>query len=83
MPTSPPDTPDLLTQLCQILASVFDVPAERLSVATRLYELPQWSSLSFIVLMTAVETRLGLQPDRERAWDAEDIGTLLAVLQDA
>ena len=70
-------------QLRSILTFVFDEPAERLTLETSLHDLPQWSSLSYIVLLTAIESQLGLKLDRDRGWGAETIGDLVPLLQDA
>jgi acyl carrier protein len=80
-----PDSDDasLLARLRAIIASVFDVPADSIDPATCLSDLPRWTSLSFIVLMTAIEYQLRKQPDRERAWEAATVGDLLAQLRDS
>ncbi len=75
--------PELLDRLRSVMAFVFDVPANTIRTDTRLADLPQWSSLSFIVLMTAIENQLRRQPDRDRAWDSADVGDLLAVVRDS
>lgn len=73
----------LLEQLRSILAFVFDVPTGDVHSGTRLCDLPRWSSLSFIVLMTAVENHFATSPNRDRAWGAVTVGDLLSVIRDS
>ena len=67
-------------RLRSILAYVFDIPADDIRPETYLSDLPRWSSLSFVVMMTAVEHEFDMQPDRERAWGAATVGDLLAII---
>jgi len=72
----------ILERLRSTLAFVFDVPPATITPDTRLADLPQWSSLSFIVLMTAIENDFGRRPNRERAWEATMVGDLLSIIRD-
>jgi acyl carrier protein len=72
-----------MQHLRSIIAFVFDVDPGSIHAETRLSDLPHWSSLSFIVLMTAIQHQLDVVVDRERAWGAPDISSLLAIIQDA
>ena len=73
----------LFEQLVSVLAVVFDVPAQDITAETCLCDLPRWSSLTFIVLMIAIENRFEQQPDRERAWAAIRVGDLLTLIRDS
>ena len=76
------DEPSLFERLRTVLALVFDVPEADITAETCLCDLPRWSSLSFIILMTAIENRFEKQPDRERAWAAVRVGDLLTLIRD-
>ena len=75
--------PSLFERLRTVLALVFDVPAQDITAETCLCDLPRWSSLTFIVLMIAIENRFEQQPDRERAWAAIRVGDLLTLIRDS
>jgi len=69
--------------LCDVIAMVLDVPVVSITPETCPLDLPNWSSLTFMVLMTAIEKRFGVVPDHEQAMDAATVGELARLIDGA
>ncbi len=63
-----------------MLALVLDTDAASIHPHTRLDDLPNWSSLTFIVVQLGIEKRFHFKLDPEQAFAACDIGGLAALI---
>ena len=73
---------DIFDRLRQILAFVLDIDAASVQPATRLMDLPDWSSLTFVVVIAGIQKQFSLTLDPERAMSATTAGDLARVIQD-
>jgi acyl carrier protein len=71
---------DVVNQLRQVLAFVFDIDLNTICLDTRFSDLPDWSSLTFAVLMVGIQKRFGVTPDPEQASRARTVSGLARVI---
>ncbi len=76
----PPPGPGVLDQLRQVLAFVLDIDAAAVRPETRLCDLPDWSSLTFAVLLVGIRKRFGIELEPEPALGACTAGGLADVI---
>lgn len=77
MKRAPPEpTSPVFTELRALLALVLGVDAASIHPHTRLTDLPNWSSLTFIVLQMGIEKRFRYKLEPEQALAARDIDGL-------
>lgn len=70
----------VFAELCALLALVLDVDATSIQAHTRLDDLRNWSSLTFIVVQLGIEKRFGFKLQPEQALTARDIGGVAALI---
>lgn len=73
----------VLARLRKLLAAVFDTAEEAIAPGLALHDLPHWSSLAAIVLMTGIEHEFGVRPEAAAGWGAVTVGELAARLRAA
>ena len=75
-PEPPLPGPGILDQLRDVLAFVLDIDGAAVRPDTMLCELPDWSSLTFAVLLVGIRKRFGIELEPEPALGACTAGGL-------
>jgi acyl carrier protein len=73
---------DVFDRLRHVLAFVLDIDAAAVQSGTRLADLPDWSSLTFTVLMVGIQKKFGITLEPERAMSVTTAGGLARVIED-
>ena len=67
-------------RICQLLATVFDVPESAVAETASSDTLPQWDSLRHLHLITALEAEFSVEFDADEALDLQSVEVIRAVL---
>ena len=73
---------DVFHRLQHVLAFVLDIDAGTAEPGTRLVDLPDWSSLTFAVLLVGIQKRFGLTLEPKQAISARTAGGLARLIED-
>lgn len=79
-----PPTPNgdaVIAELRALLASVFDTDSAKITASIYLSDLPNWSSLNFVVLHMGIEKRFRITLDPKMALTAETVQQLAAMIK--
>jgi acyl carrier protein len=71
----------VLAELQTLLASVLDTDPVQITASTCIRDLPNWSSLNFVVLHVGIEKRFRITLDPQLALTAETVEQLAAMIQ--
>lgn len=64
-------------KIISLIESVLKVPAGTVTVQTRAQDLEQWDSLAHVMIIGALEERLGIEIPLDEAVEIEDVAGIL------
>ena len=71
----------MLERVCQILASIFNIPSEQVHADTSSATLEAWESMGHLMLILEIEQEFGVQFAPEQVEQMHDVKTIVQTLQ--
>lgn len=67
-------------KLCAIIAEVLNVDREQISSKTRVEDVEQWDSLAHLMIIEAIENKLGKTISIEKAVDIDSVEMIMDLI---